>query len=86
MSILVTGGTGALGFHILSSLSGTNHELFSFSDEQPQPWQKVDGVQYLTGNLLNFKDVYEMLQKVAPTHIYHLASQSSVGLSYQKPY
>ncbi len=86
MSILVTGGTGALGFHILSNLSGTNHELFSFSDEQPQPWQKVDGVQYLTGNLLNFKDVYEMLQRVAPTHIYHLASQSSVGLSYQKPY
>lgn len=86
MSILVTGGTGALGFHILSSLTGTNHELFSFSDEQPQPWQKVDGVEYLTGNLLNFKEVLEMMQKVQPTHIYHLASQSSVGLSYKKPY
>ncbi len=86
MSILVTGGTGALGFHILSSLTGTSHELYSFSDEQPQPWQKVDGVQYLNGDLLNFKDVLEMLQKVSPTHIYHLASQSSVGLSYKKPY
>lgn len=86
MSILVTGGTGALGFHLLSNLSGTNHDLFSFSDEQPQPWQKVDGVQYLNGDLLNFKDVYEVLQKVQPTHIYHLASQSSVGLSYKKPY
>ncbi|MBO4712448.1 MAG: GDP-mannose 4,6-dehydratase [Fibrobacter sp.] len=85
MSILVTGGTGALGFHILSSLNGTC-ELFSFSDEQPQPWQKVDGVEYLTGNLLNFRDVLEMMQKVQPTHIYHLASQSSVGLSYKKPY
>lgn len=86
MSILVTGGTGALGFHLLSNLSGTNHDLFSFSDEQPQPWQKVDGVQYLNGDLLNFKDVYEVLQKVQPTYIYHLASQSSVGLSYKKPY
>ena len=27
-----------------------------------------------------------MMQKVEPTHIYHLASQSSVGLSYKKPY
>lgn len=86
MSILVTGGTGALGFHILSSLSGTGHSLYSFSDEQPQPWQKVDGVEYLTGNLLNYKEVLEVIQKVSPTHVYHLASQSSVGLSYKKPY
>lgn len=86
MSILVTGGTGALGFHILSSLKGTSHDLYSFSDEQPQPWQNVEGVQYLNGDLLNFKDVLEMLQHVSPTHIYHLASQSSVGISYKKPY
>ena len=85
MSILVTGGTGALGYHILSSLVGTTHDLFSFSDEQPQPWQKVEGVQYLNGDLLNFKDVQEMIQHVQPTHIYHLASQSSVGLSYKQP-
>ena len=82
MSILVTGGTGSLGYSILSNLSGTNHELYSFSDELPQPWQKVEGVQYLTGDLLDFRNVLEMIQKVSPTHIYHLASQSSVGLSY----
>ena len=69
MSILVTGGTGALGYHILSSLVGTTHDLFSFSDEQPQPWQKVEGVQYLNGDLLNFKDVQEMIQHVQRTHI-----------------
>ena len=86
MSILVTGGTGSLGYSILSNLSGTNHELYSFSDELPQPWQKVEGVQYLTGDLLDFRNVLEMIQKVSPTHIYHLASQSSVGLSYKKPY
>ena len=86
MSILVTGGTGALGYHILSSLVGTTHDLFSFSDEQPQPWQKVEGVQYLNGDLLNFKHMQDVIQFVQPTHIYHLASQSSVGLSYKKPY
>ena len=86
MSILVTGGTGALGFHILSNLIGTERDLYSFSDEQPQPWQKVEGVNYLTGDMLNFKEVLDMMQKVQPTNIYHLASQSSVGLSYKKPY
>jgi len=86
MSVLVTGGTGTLGFYILSNLSSTSHDLYSFSDEQPQPWQKVEGATYLNGNLLNFKEVYDMLQRVQPSYIYHLASQSSVGLSYQKPY
>lgn len=86
MSILVTGGTGALGYHILSSLVGTTHDLYSFSDEQPQPWQKVEGVEYLNGDLLNFKHMQDVIQFVQPTHIYHLASQSSVGLSYKKPY
>lgn len=57
MSILVTGGTGALGYHILSSLCGTSHDLYSFSDEQPQPWQKVEGATYLNGDLLNSKGI-----------------------------
>jgi len=86
MSILVTGGTGALGFHILSGVTRSGRKLFSFSDEQPQPWQKVPDVNYLTGNLLNFKDLFDVIQKTQPQYIYHLASQSSVGLSYKKPF
>ncbi|MFA6342670.1 MAG: GDP-mannose 4,6-dehydratase [Fibrobacteraceae bacterium] len=86
MSILVTGGTGALGFHILSGVTRSGRALHSFSDEQPQPWQKVQDVQYHTGNLLNYREVFEIIQKVNPTHVYHLASQSSVGLSYKKPF
>ncbi|MFA6623691.1 MAG: GDP-mannose 4,6-dehydratase [Fibrobacteraceae bacterium] len=86
MSILVTGGTGALGFHILSGVTRSGEALHSFSDEQPQPWQKVPDVEYHTGNLLNFKEVLAMVQSAKPTHIYHLASQSSVGISYKKPF
>src|SRR5574344_2202389 len=86
MSILVTGGTGALGFHILSGVTRSGEALHSFSDEQPQPWQKVPDVEYHTGNLLNFKEVLAIVQAVKPTHIYHLASQSSVGISYKKPF
>ena len=40
MSILVTGGTGALGFYILSGVTRSGRKLYSYSDEQPQPWQK----------------------------------------------
>lgn len=86
MSILVTGGTGALGFHILATVTRNGEKLYSFSDEQPQPWQKVADVTYCTGDLLNFKDVLAVMKEVQPRAIFHLASQSSVGLSYKKPY
>ncbi len=86
MSILVTGGTGALGFHILSGLMRSGRKMHSFSNEQPQPWQVVPDVEYHSGNLLHFKDVQEVLQKANPSFIYHLASQSSVGISYKKPF
>ena len=86
MSILVTGGTGALGFHILSGVTRSKRKLYSFSDEVPQPWQKVEDVEYLTGDLLNFKELHEVILKTQPDFVYHLASQSSVGLSYKKPF
>lgn len=86
MSILVTGGTGALGYHILSFVTRNGEKLYSFSDEQPQPWQKISDVVYRTGNLLDFKDVLAVLREAQPRAIYHLASQSSVGLSYKKPF
>ncbi len=86
MKVLVTGGTGALGYHILSMLYREGVELHSFSDEQPQPWQKVQGVTYHTGNLLDYQDMLSIVKETAPQYVYHLASQSSVGLSYKKPF
>ena len=82
MSILVTGGTGALGFHILSGVTRSGRKLFSFSDEQPQPWQKVPDVNYLTGNLLNFKDLFEVIQKIQPQYIYHFSVQPNTLKSH----
>lgn len=86
MSVLVTGGTGALGYHLLSVITGTRKELHSYSDEMPQPWQQVQRANYHTGNILDFREILQLLREIKPLQIYHLASQSSVGLSYTKPY
>ena len=48
--------------------------------------RRVSDVNYRTGDLLNFKDVLAVMKEINPRAIYHLASQSSVGLSYKKPY
>jgi GDP-4-dehydro-6-deoxy-D-mannose reductase len=42
--------------------------------------------EYRIGNLLNFKEIRDILNETKPVHVYHLASQSSVGLSHQKPF
>ena len=86
MSILVTGGTGALGYHILSAMPRDGRVLHSFSDEMPPPWHKVPDVHYHTGNLLNYKEILSVVKESHPSYVYHLASQSSVGISYKKPY
>ncbi|HSQ43307.1 MAG TPA: GDP-mannose 4,6-dehydratase [Fibrobacteraceae bacterium] len=86
MSVLVTGGTGALGYHLLSILTEAKGDLHSFSDESPFPWQRWNHVQYHIGNLLNYREILEVLRKTRPSEVYHLASQSSVGISYLKPY
>lgn len=86
MKVLVTGGTGALGYHILSMLYRDGVELHSFSDELPQPWQTVNGVNYHTGNLLDYNEMLSIVKEIEPQYVYHLASQSSVGLSYKKPF
>ncbi len=86
MSVLVTGGTGALGFHLLSLLTAAKGKLHSFSEESPTPWQSWGHVEYHLGNLLNYKEILELLRIIRPSEVYHLASQSSVGVSYTKPY
>jgi GDPmannose 4,6-dehydratase len=37
-------------------------------------------------NLMSYEEVYGLLKKIKPTHLYNLASQSSVGLSNFEPY
>ena len=63
MSILVTGGTGTLGFQLLSVVTSSKGTLTSFSDDLPTPYRTSNLVNYEKGNLLNFKEVTEILQK-----------------------
>jgi GDP-4-dehydro-6-deoxy-D-mannose reductase len=86
MSVLVTGGSGTLGYHLLNIITKTKGDLISFSNAPPLPFRTVGHVVYETGNLLDFKSVHELLQKYKPAEIYHIASQSSIKLSHLRPF
>lgn len=85
MSILVTGGTGSVGIHLLNLLDG-ERKVYSFSAAPPLPWQTLPHVHYVEGELLDQQRVLEVIRQVKPSAVYHLASQSNVGISFKKPY
>ena len=83
---MVTGGTGSLGYHLLNVITKVKGDLISFSEAPPHPYRQVRHAQYVMGDLLNFKDIKAALREHQPREIYHLASQSSVQVSHQKPF
>ncbi len=86
MSVLVTGGSGCLGSHLLSILTKTKGKLVSFAIHDPLPYRKLRHVEYIRGDLLEYKAIQQVLSDFRPNEIYHCASQASVGLSQIKPY
>jgi GDP-4-dehydro-6-deoxy-D-mannose reductase len=86
MSVLVTGGTCYLGYHLLSLLSHGKEHLCSYSGEDPEPHATLQHVTYITGDLLDFKNLLQVLTDHRPTEIYHMVSQSfSLGSPQTKP-
>jgi GDP-4-dehydro-6-deoxy-D-mannose reductase len=86
MSVLVTGGTGSLGYHLLSVITQTKGSLCSFSPKPGKTYRKLNHVDYEYGDLMDFNSILAIIEKYQPSEIYHIASQSNVGISHKKPF
>ena len=51
--ILVTGGTGFLGYHLLKKLSKQDYSLYSLSTKKPTKQRKIKKVKYITCDICN---------------------------------
>jgi len=87
MRILVTGGSGFIGSHLLSTLIEQEHELFSLGRERPaaQPLQADGRVQLVFCDLRDHAALRQVLRRVQPEAVIHLASVSAVAYSYGHP-
>ena len=86
MSVLVSGGTCCLGYHLLSLLSHGKDHLVSYSGDDPEAHATLQHVTYITGDLLDFKNLLQVLGETRPTEIYHMVAQSfSLGSSQMRP-
>ena len=83
-TILVTGGTGFAGSHLLEALAARGYQNLhttSFGSKLNLPTVQV---QTHTVDLTQADAVRKLLETIRPTHIYHLASFAVVGSSFDK--
>lgn len=84
-SILVTGGTGFVGSHLIDALIAkgfSNIHATHFGSADPKNTSSV--VQFHKVDLTDSEATVALFETVRPTQIYHLASFAAVGKSFER--
>ena len=61
-NILITGGTGFIGYHLSKNLSAKGYKIFSLSTKKPKKIRKVGNVKYLICDTANKKKLFKILK------------------------
>lgn len=88
MRILITGAAGFVGTHLIAALQEKKKgcELFAWTkEEQEAESVRLDRAHVFVVDITKKEQVREALQQIRPDEVYHLAAQSSVGLSWKMP-
>src|SRR5512146_1263757 len=80
MKILVTGGSGFIGSHLVDVLLEQKHEVLIYDKEGPRYNQKCSSVIADTGNLEQL-----LSESKGFDFIYHLAAEANVNKFFDDP-
>ncbi len=89
--ILVTGGAGYIGSHLVLALLEENKEVVVFDNfstghkETLETLKKYGNLEYLEGDLLNLKDIKTVFEKYDISCVFHFAAFSQVAQSVKNP-
>jgi len=75
MKVLVTGGSGFIGSHVVEQLLEVGHDVRVFDRAKPLS----DKIEWFNGDLLNEKDVLEACKDIEA--IFHLAAIADVNIA-----
>ncbi len=81
MKSLITGIGGFVGPYLARHLIDNGHKVYGIERAQ----RKVKGCETYIADILDKKKIAEIMQKVRPDYIFHLAGQSSVEVSWKEP-
>mgnify|MGYP001074191304 CR=1 FL=1 len=79
MNILVTGGSGFIGSHLVDKLVKQRYRVRVFDERKPLR----EDVEWFKGNLLNENDVLEACKDIE--FVYHLAAIADVNIAISHP-
>jgi len=82
MKALIIGAAGFVGRHLITHLKSLGWEVSA--TRLPQEEIKEDVPNYEL-DILNQASISSLLDKIRPDYLFHLAAQSSVALSWEKP-
>jgi len=85
MNILVTGGAGYIGSHVLKALLKEGHEVVTFDNLQKGHREAVTGGKFVEGDLSDQKLLEQVMQENKIEGVIHLAADSLVGESMENP-
>lgn len=85
MRILVTGGAGYIGSHVVKLLSREGHELLVYDNLSHGHRRLVVAGELVVGDLLDLPLLEKTLKRFAPEAVVHLAALVSVEESVQEP-
>ncbi len=86
LKILITGANGFCGRHLADVLAGGSNVVYGISRSIPDDLvAQHPTVTYEQCNLIDHTSVFNMLKKIEPDCIFHLAAESSVASSWKSP-
>jgi len=85
MNILVTGGAGYIGSHVLKALLKEGHQVVTFDNLQKGHKEAVTGGIFIEGDLADQKLLNQVMQENEIEGVIHLAADSLVGESMENP-
>ena len=85
MKILITGGAGYIGSHIVKELLEEKHQVFIYDNLVKGHRQAVLGGFFIFGDLADKNKLNQVLKKYKPKVVIHLASFIEAGESMKKP-
>jgi UDP-glucose 4-epimerase len=83
MKIIVTGGAGFIGSHVVDKLIEKGHDVIIFDIVQPKYHAMDKRVEHRYGSLLNLEDLKKAMNDV--DIVYHLAAVANVKDVFEEP-
>jgi GDP-4-dehydro-6-deoxy-D-mannose reductase len=83
LRILITGGTGFVGAHLIRFLQTQDNEIFVLASGKPT--SQEPGVEYHEADIRDAEGVRSLLREINPGQIYHLAGITAINVSWVQP-